>query len=141
MDYIDEHFMNSDAPQEDKELYLQVQAIVNSFMAKILADPICDRPAVYEEMQAKVMAFLQGHGHNMRDIPPRKVDEDEEFLHSGIKDKAVFLELKAIVQPFLDRAKANQGDLTSIDAEMRAAVMPFLKKTQPWTSIGGTFAP
>ena len=32
---------------------------------------------------------------------------DEEFLRSGIEDKALYLEFKAIVQPFLDRAHAN----------------------------------
>jgi hypothetical protein len=59
-------------------------------------------------------------------------DVDEEFLHSGIEDKAVYLEFKATVQPYLDKANADPwGDHSGLDAEMRAAVMEFLKKYNP----------
>jgi hypothetical protein len=59
-------------------------------------------------------------------------DVDEEFLHSGIQDKAIYLEFKAIVQPFIDKANAEPwGDHSRLQAEMRAAMMPFLKKYNP----------
>ena len=55
---------------------------------------------------------------------------DEEFLRSGIEDKALYLEFKAIVQPFFDRAHANPlGDRRALQAETRVAVMEFLKST------------
>jgi hypothetical protein len=140
VDYIDEAFMNGDAPQERKELYLQVQAIVNSFMAKIKADPLCDRHAVYEEMRAKVLAFLKEHDPNMCDTLTASVLESRatnyfsqlDYEHSGIADKALFLEFRAIVQPFIDKANADPwGDHSGIEAEMRVAMMPFLKKHNP----------
>ena len=57
---------------------------------------------------------------------------DEEFLRSGIEDKALYLEFKAILQPFLDRAHANPwGDRRALQAETRVAVMEFLKKYNP----------
>lgn len=59
-------------------------------------------------------------------------DADVDFKHSGIEDKAVYLEFKAIVQPFIDRANADPwGDQRSLEAEMRTAMMPFLKKYNP----------
>jgi hypothetical protein len=64
----------------------------------------------------------------------RNVMEDLEaaFKHSGITDRSLYLEFKAIVQPFLDKANADpHGDHTSLDAEMRAALLPFLKKHNP----------
>ena len=58
--------------------------------------------------------------------------EDEDFKHSGIEDKALYLECKAIFQPFIDKANADPwGDHSSLAAEMRAAMMPFLKKYNP----------
>jgi len=59
-------------------------------------------------------------------------DLDQQFLHSGIQDKALYLEFKTIVQPFIDKANADPwGDHSIIEAEMRAAMMPFLKKHTP----------
>ena len=57
-------------------------------------------------------------------------DADEEFRRSGIQDKALCS--KPLVQPFLDRANADPlGDHSGIIADMRAAVIPFLKKHNP----------
>jgi len=59
-------------------------------------------------------------------------DAEDEFRRSGIQDKALYAEFKALVQPFLDRANADPwGDHSGIIADMRAAVIPFLKKHNP----------
>ena len=59
-------------------------------------------------------------------------DADEGFLQSGIEDKATYLEFKAVVQPYLDKANADPwGDHSGLQTEMRAAVMEFLRKYNP----------
>ena len=106
MDYIDEAFMNSDAPQEHKELYLKCLAIAKPFIDEWSKDPLADHRALYDEMKAKMMDFLKEHNPNC-DFPTVVSREDDEFLHSGIEDKALHLEFKAIVQPYIDKANAD----------------------------------
>jgi len=62
MDYIDEHFMNSDASPEEKAVYLKIREIAMPFIDEWVKDPLGDHHAAYDKMKADVTAyFAQKH--------------------------------------------------------------------------------
>jgi len=61
MDYVDENFLKSNAPDADKELYLKCNTVAQPYIDKMNADPLSDHHALHAEMSAKIKVIVDEH--------------------------------------------------------------------------------